>query len=252
MKVHINNSRVAAIAAGATLSLMTLPAGTANAQIQVALTPTSVIGGSGSFGPNFFNTGPFSAGFVFDNQSALVIPEPNQFAADADGGYWLGKEGDVTEFFVVDLGSVLPIISVDVYNTHNAFYNDRGTRDFQIFGSNTIAPLVSGEPGAGGFDLVAPTLLTSGTLLFQTFQDDPIEPQTFTTGSGNFRYLRFQTLNENPPGGVGGFSGVGLNELKVFSNAQPTAAPEAGTLGLLAGTMLPLAGFAIRRRCNRK
>jgi hypothetical protein len=246
MKVRINKSFLV----GATLSLMALAAGTANAQIQVTLTPAAVIGGSGSFGPNFFNSGPFAAGNVFDNQAALTIPEDDQFAGDADGGYWLGKEGDTPEFFVVDLGAAFPVTSVDLYNTHNAFYNDRGTLNFQIFGSNTIAPLVSGEPGSGGFDLVAPTLLTSGTLIFETLANDPLDPQTFALAGGTFQYLRFESLTAAP--GAGGFSGVGLNEMKVFARQDAVAAaPEAGTLALLAGTMLPVAGFAVRRRLRK-
>lgn len=232
-------------AAIAVCSLAGVLANQAHAQVQIVLTPASVIGGTGSFASNPFNVGQFQAGNVFDNQLAAAIPEPNQNPGDADGGYWLGKEGDFNEFIVVDLGATTTISSFDIFNTHNANNDDRGTRDFQIFGANAIAPIASGETGAGGFDLSGPTdLLVSSTLAFQTSVNDPIEPQNFASlSSTGVRYLRFNAVNQY------GNVGLGLNELKVFdASTPPVAAPEPTTLGLLGLGALPVGLAAIRRR----
>ena len=244
--LNIQKCRRALTAAVAALGLTMLLTRSAQAQLfQVALTPGNVIGGSGSYPNNLFNIGQYAAGFVFDNQLAVTIPEPDQAFGDLNGGYWLGKDFDFNEFFVVDMVGFVSIDRFEIFNTHNAFFNDRGTRDFQIYGSNQIAALAPGETGAGGFDLANPTLLVNSTLTpYQTLTNDPIEPQSFTpTSNLPYRYLRFNALSQYP---TSGSLGVGINELKVFGTIA--AVPEPGTVALAFSGLLPIAGVLLRRR----
>jgi len=196
---------------------------------QVPISPTSVIGGSGSWSANPYDSGQFNATLVADFQGATTgINEPDQNPGDADGGFWLGKEGGVVEDFVLDLGAQTQLGSVNLFNTHNGNFNDRATGAFEIFGSNTVEARPTTETGAGGVDLVTPVSVGSGTLAFQPRENDPIEPQTFPL-TGNFRYLRFNTL-----GPAVGVPNVGLNEIQVFQVPEPAALTLLGAAGLLA------------------
>ena len=121
---------------------------------------------------------------------------------------------------------------IELQNTHNRGYNDRGTRDFEIWASNEVD---------GSNELVNPVLILDGTLADRSGAGSDIPFDVFSTDQGDFggfhaRYLQFTAAN---------YWGVssGLNEIRVFA-----AVPEPGTLALLA---IGLAGLAIavwRRR----
>ena len=179
---------------------------------QIVLNSSSVIGGSGSFYMNTWNTSAdqFNALHVVDNQSATgSIYEP------FGNVYWLGKELDYEEYFVVDLGAAYNLESVTLFNTHNGGFFDRATGNFEIYVSNAVVPNGSAETGAGGMDLSGATLAISGTL---TMPGDPITPQSFAFPQGtSARYLRFNTLDGAP----GATHGVGLDEIQVFGIQGP-------------------------------
>src|ERR1700730_7579059 len=138
---------------------------------QIVLTPGSVIGGSGSWSASPWNSGPYDATRVADDQGAS-----GSIDESSPGNYWLGKQGDAQEYFVLDLGATFNLSSVVLYNTHNQANNDRSTGDFQIYVDTAVSPNTSSETGAGGMDLANPTLSLSGTL---NFPSNPISPQTF-------------------------------------------------------------------------
>lgn len=179
-----------------------------------------MIGESGSIAPIV------DAKWVFDNQSATTITETNQLPFDADGSFWLGKDGDQNEFFVVDLGQAWSIDNIRLFNSHNSTYDDRWVGDFIISGANSVTPIISGETGASGYDLTGSiTQLVSGTLTRQFAVNDPIEPQNFTPSTAAaFRYLRFETLAGNSG------SSQALNEMMVFGSPLP----EPSTYALIA------------------
>ena len=192
---------------------------------QIPLTEGSVIGGSGAWQNGAFNAGQFNAGNVADFQTGDIL-EPDQAENDANGGFWLGREQTPNENFVLDLGQGYQIGTIELYNTHNAQFNDRGTADFTIDASN--------DPAFGTF-----TTIASGTLNQTFMADDPIDAQTVasTDTATAYRYLRFTANTFVPP--VGGFGGAGLNEIRVFQ------VPEPASLGMLGAAAL---GLLARRR----
>ena len=141
--------------------------------------------------------------------------------------------GPATPYITIDLGAQFVLSSVTLYNTANAFNGDRGTGDFSIFGSNTVA---LGQ-------LVAPTLVASGTLTTGVPGAAPLG-ESFTA-TGSFRYLSF-----NPTSVASAVpivnniqNNYGLNELKVFG----TAVPEPTSWAMLM-IGFGIVGAAARRR----
>ncbi len=203
---------------------------------QIVLNASSVIGGSGSWPLNAYNATDLGAQHVVDNQSGTVS-EP------ALGSYWLGRENSQqyipyeNEYFVLDLGAEYVISRVELFNTHNQIYNDRGTRDFIIYGAHDKNYVSV----ASGYTVTSPSQILSGVLSFQTCSNDPIEPAVFTEASGlsvssSYRYIMFKAVNTFTPTGFGNFRGTGLNEIRLFRTtstptvATPTISPVDGSV----------------------
>lgn len=148
------------------------------AQDQIPLAPGNVIGGTNPYNPQFANSN------VLDAQTG-DISEPTQ------NGYWLNPDGGPQDaFIVIDLGQAFRIGELQLFNTHNAQFNDRGTGDFTITGSNEIA--ATDRFDAFGSDIVGGTLLLTGTLAPASQVDDPIDAQSFNVmDTSTYRYLRF-------------------------------------------------------------
>lgn len=196
----------------------------------ISLTPASVIGGSGSWNNNVYNVGNYRAGNVFDNQLATSIPEGNHLTGDADGGFWLGREGRQQEYFVVDLGASYAINFIKLFNTHNGTAQDRWTTGFTFYASNQIQSVAG-----AGFDLLNGVSIGNGTLGYQSLANDPIDAQVFQAAQPvTARYLRFNVTS-------GGTLGVGLNEMQVFSVPEPAG---------WALTLTALALVGARRRAS--
>jgi hypothetical protein len=169
-----------------------------------------VVDGSGAYAAEPYYRGQFNAFQVTDG----LIDEPVQ------RGYWLEKEDmDGQGFFTLDLGDQYALSQIDLRNTHNAQFNDRGTRDFEILGANAITP---------AHDLVNPVNVVSGTLTQRSGAADdttPIPADTFTA-SGQFRYLRFRALSAYSD--AANYNNPGLNEIEVIGTrvpSNPTPAP---------------------------
>ena len=171
---------------------------------QILLTSASVIGGSGAWNDQRWDSGPFAAGLVVDNQSAFLIDEPDQNSGDANGGFWLGREGDEEEFLVLDLGRQYVVGGIELFQTHDAALNDRSTNGYEIYGGTAVAPIDSpDEPQAGGMNLLDPVLVASGSLPRQTSKYDPIEPLPVKLQELScIRYLRFNTVGPLHDGSI--------------------------------------------------
>ncbi len=190
---------------------------------KIALTPSSVIGGSGAWNNEPWdassNGGQFNGGNVADG----VTSEP--VGSGGSGTPWLGRNNLSGEYLVIDLGAKYRIDKIDLYNTHNGQFNDRGTQDFSIDAGNEVVD--NGSPT--DFDLApGATTILSGTLSDTTDQAD-IVPDSFTLAAptGPTRYLRFNAINFRD-----GDVGVGLNEIEVFGTV-----PEPGTIVGLVGIL---------------
>ncbi len=176
-----------------------------------------IIDGSSAYNNVGFNQGAFPASRVTDGRRDDTH----------SGSYWLGSDGDATEYFTLDLGSSQPVQSIALRNTHNDQYNDRGTRTFQLWASNGVD---------GSNRLVDPALILEGTLTTShgPAGDTMIPLDYFNEynglAPGNYRYLRFDTL-------APAFNGnhVGLNEILVYS--------ESLSANVAAGKPVTASGF---------
>ena len=197
-----------------------------------------IIGGSGDYPSGGFNSGVFPTFSVTDGVFANPDNNVGTITEVYGTGYWLGVQAATTGYFVLDLGSAYNIGSFELFNTGNAQFQDRGTGNFIISGSNSIVNV-----GINGMDLVAPVQIVAGSLTPQ-FAAPFLTPDFFTaSNSGPYRYLRFDALSIGAIGSFG-FNGVGLNEMRVFG----AAIPEPSTcivLGAIGGI-----GYLLRRKLS--
>lgn len=194
---------------------------------QVVLAPTNVIGSSSYYTACC----SFQPGNILDQQSG---PVTEAFGS----GYWLNPDnGPANAFITVDLGQVTSLSSVQLFNTHNGPYNDRGTGNFTIQGSNTVADL-----GGGNFALVAATTIVSGTLTTENSAASAATAQTFAA-AGAYRYISFDPTSVAVSGApCCGANNYGLDELRVFS-----AVPESASWALMFAGFGGL-GLSLRTR----
>lgn len=208
--------------------------GVANASL-ISLNTSNVIGSTVSYDSRFL------AENIFDNQSG-VITELNQMPNDAEGGYWLNPNNGTSDAWItIDLGDSYVIDFVELFNTHNANYFDRGTGDFRILASNSVVQLNNNS----GYDLAGiESVLVDSTLFAESgSQADPLTAQSFYVSDQNaFRYLQFNAdsvaVGGNPCCGSNVF---GLNEMRV---SGVSAIPEPASIAFLA---LGLLGLSSRR-----
>ena len=166
----------------------------AAAQVNLAL-GRPIIDGSGAWQNEPFNGGSFPASRAVDGNINEAEGNPES--------QWLGREGTLNEYFTLDLGTSIAIDRIDLFNTHNRQFNDRGTDEFVIFGSESVD---------AGNQLIDPIPVLAGELSDVSGQIDII-PDSFPLPIPvNARYLQFQALTANNDG-----NNVGLNEIEVFS-----------------------------------
>ena len=199
----------------------------------IPLAPGNVIGFLGAY------PGPFPAASILDNQTGPIVENTQ------NGTYWLNSDnGPANAYIVIDLGVAFHLASFDLFNTHNANFGDRGTGNFSIEASNSIAP---GTGASIGSDLSGPIVtLVSGTLLAANPSVSPLVAQTFLSSDpGTYRYIRFSphtVASFNPP--CCGTNVYGLNELRAFD--APTTVPEPATMAIF-GVGLAVIGLLRKR-----
>lgn len=194
---------------------------------QIVLTPVAVYASTGQYLQGFPAT-TFAPGNILNQQTGPI----NETAQD--GSYWINPDnGPANASISIDLGGTYRLSSFDLFNTHNAQYNDRGTGNFSIVGSNDATFAIF-------------TTLASGTLTAEQ-QGTPLTAQSFASGStGVFRYLQFRptsVASANAP--CCGANVYGLNELRVFGTAG--VVPEPGQWALLIAGFGAV-GYTLRRR----
>ena len=186
-----------------------------------------IIDGSSSWDGEAFDGGTFPANRVTDGSVAD--------AADGRSSYWLGSENAADEFFTLDLGDLYTIEEIDLRNTHNRQFNDRGTEEFVVFAAAEVDE---------NNELIDPVVMLSGSLR-NTSGESPIDAEIFTEANGlvigDARYLKFQALTFYSSATNGG---AGLNEIEVYG----TLVPEPGSLALSFSGLIALLMLSRRRR----
>jgi hypothetical protein len=165
-----------------------------------------IIDGSGSW-----DGGNVGVGAPFDGGSFPATRVTDGSLADehVDGGsrtsYWLGREQTPEEYFTLDLGNVYTIEEIDLRNTHNDQFNDRGTDEFAIVGALEVD---------GQNRLVAPFTILTGNLSDVSGQT-PIDADVFTADNGlvvaDARYIQFLAISY-----INGKVSSGLNEIEIY------------------------------------
>ena len=219
LQVHVLLAAVAALCLAPTTSIAAL----------IPLSPSSVIGGSGSLndgGDRWDATDPGGqeAGF-----NATRVVDGN-LAEDSDLAFWLDDTDTgfgEPAYFVLDLGDTYNIDQIDLYNTNNRGNNNYGTKDFRILASNSVS-FVNADLDmdlSGNIE----TLLDS-TLGDTDSQNPPLVQTRAVSHTGNFRYMKF-VEDGGLTGGAYADNRRGLNEIVLFG-VQTPAIPEPSTLVL--------------------
>jgi hypothetical protein len=180
-----------------------------------------------------FDAGGFPAGRVTDDIAVDL------HSSAGTSTYWLGRENCSEEFFTLDLGEIYNIDEIDLFNSHNAQFNDRGTDEFIIYGSNQIDDLDN--------QLINPEVLLSANLQRSDSQA-PIAPEKFTVANGllpgaQARYIQFVALTYHSSAANGG---AGLNEIEIYGTVIPE--PSSWALATAAG----FAAVVVARRRARR
>jgi hypothetical protein len=194
---------------------------------QLPLSESNVIGSSGS------RSGESVASNIFDQQ----VGTPT----DVAGNFWLSpnEPNPLGAFITIDLGQAYRLDSISLFNTHNDFFYNRGTGQFQILGGNTVVDL-----GGSNFQLTGTTSTLISGSLSAVWTSNPPEVQFQVTDPGSYRYLAFQPLtvaSANPPPTPTSF---GLNEMRVVVSAVP----EASTSAMMLAGVAVVGWLAARRR----
>jgi hypothetical protein len=201
-----------------------------------------VIGGSGAWGgvnPGTtcigepFNGGRFPAARVTDESLADT---PNQTGRES---YWLTRDSCPGDYFTLDLQGLYKLDEIVLQNAHNGGFNDRGTGEFVIYGSQAVD---ANNELVDEFPVLASELASAaGSTVI------PEEGYFIGADIPPVQYLRFVALTANPPLVQGAWGGAGLNEIEVYG----TFIPEPSSWALaMAGAVA--AGLVVRRRVRRQ
>jgi hypothetical protein len=216
----------------------------------IALSPSSVIGGSGSLNDDGSLWDGTADGGLFTGSR---ITDGSKSENENGRQYWLVNTdgaGGEPGYLVIDLGDTYDIDQIDLYNTSNRGSNNFSTKNFRIDASNSISFIDA------NFDMdLSGNIATilAGTLSETTGEDPISSVDSFTSITPHpevyVRYLRFNSLGgfthagDGPPEVNYKDNQRGLNEIEV-SGTQQAPVPEPSTLVL---AVLGLLGFTRRR-----
>ena len=168
---------------------------TSISQVNVAR-QSAIIDGSGAWNQEAFSGGLFPAFNAIDG----AVNE-----GDNENTMWLGREGLLDEYFTMDFGTPVEFDTINLYNTHNRQFNDRGTNEFVIFTADEIDE---------NRQLIDQEVLFSGEL-FDVSGQNPIIGEEFEFEPVTAQYLKFQALTSTYDN-----NNVGLNEIEVFATGD--------------------------------
>jgi hypothetical protein len=135
--------------------------------------------------------------------------------------YWLASsDWEKGQYVTIDLQAPTTITEIHLRNTHNASFNDSGTKNFQIEAGNTLG--VGGTLFRPSVTITDAVVILMGTLSNVDSAPNcptPIPADIFdatsglTTGGQAFRYIRFVTIDATHEN-----KNVGLNEIEIYGS----------------------------------
>ena len=206
-----------------------LPAVSARAQTNLALGKPVI-----DFSNQYGNSPDFAAQHVTDGSTADLFAR----------SYWITDDNaGVGAFFTLDLQSIFQINELDLLNTHNAEYENRGTGSFSIYAANS---LVAGTNQLSGGQLILTGTLTDSHTLGGSGGAIPVDQFTAANGLsvGNYRYLQF--VVDTLPAYAQGSNAAGLNEIQVYGAAIPE--PSSAAFLFTGGALAAALPWCLRRR----
>lgn len=139
-----------------------------------------------------------------------------------DWGFWLAS-GLAPQWVQVDLGSSYQISGIALFDTHNRWYNDRGTNEFTLS--------------------ISADEKTFSTIATSNFTSDQWHDQSALSIGPLAAVGRYVRLNVTS---TYGDRGAGLAEMQVYGVAAPV--PEAETYAMLLAGLALMGGIARRRK----
>lgn len=193
------------------VAAIALASGTAFADQNIALGKTTTASSFFDYGSEAFPSANITDGITVDSGSP------------ANWSFWLAAQGkNAGEWVQVDLGDNYQLSNITLFDTHNRWYNDRGTEAFTL----------SVSADGANFSTIASTSFTSSQWLNQT----ALSIDTSAVG----RYVRFNVVS-----GFGG-QGAGLAEMSIAGSIAAVPEPETYAM-FLAGLGL-MGAVALRRK----
>ena len=171
-------------------------------------------------GTGFYNSGTET--FTYQN---ITDGLGGDTGTPGNWSFWLTPQGQMGSA-TIDLQGQYNVDQLDIQDTHNRGYYDRGTQDFDVSVSND---------GVHFTNLLTDSFTNAEWVNLTTNTYNSFAPVTA-------RYVKF-----NVDSLWGGQSG-GINELTVYGSPAVLSTPEPGSVAALALGALPLAGLILRRR----
>ncbi len=144
--------------------------------------------------PTIIATYP-SSGFAQSSAPNVFLDECNYHDPPLNFNHWSTPDGTTNAYFIVDAGAKVRVTNIRLRNAANGPYNDRGTRDYQIYASEDDPENLS-------------TLIAEGTLAHVEGLSCDATPNIDIPLNVVARYLKFVAVNYHEKSAVLKFFGI--------------------------------------------
>jgi len=157
---------------------------------------------------------PVGGGHYYNSAQGEVFPlqnitdgRVNDTGIPGDWSFWINPNESPTTGFVIDLGESKEIDCIQLLNTRNRQYGDRGTRDFRVSVADESKAFQ--KLGYGKLSRIKQELSADSSPPVETFVFAPMEA----------RYVKVEIISFYATPNYTG--SAGLNEMRVFGSSTP-------------------------------